>query len=432
MEPAGRQVGDQELGIRIGYLILRFRIYFMNKKFSVGTVFIITLFSCTNLFAQNGLAKKTTTYKVGIFAPLYLDSVFHNNTFRYRQSIPRFIMPALDFVQGAQIALDSLQAGDDYIDATIYDTKSYTEPVPELIRNKKLDSLHLIIGSVKDAEYLQLAGFALQKNIPFISATYPNDGGITGNPFLIMLNATLKTHCEAIYSYILQNHGTDKIYLCRQNGKQEDMVASYFKKKNEQDGKPLLNIQTLNFENNLTAAFLKTKLDSNRHSIIIGASLDETFAGNITKACFDLYKTYNLTLIGMPTWDGFASLNKKNTFTDFPIYYTTAYFNDKEDDFSKMLTAAYHKKYKGKPGDMVFKGFESVYLFTKLLARDPDNFMNVINDSTRKVFCAYNFRPVRLNKEILPAGQAGVTPDYFENKHLYFIKILNGSVSRAW
>ena len=41
-----------------------------------------------------------------------------------------------------------------------------------------------------------------------------------------------------------------------QKGVQEDMVASYFKQINEQDGKPLLNIETLNLDNNLNAAFL--------------------------------------------------------------------------------------------------------------------------------------------------------------------------------
>lgn len=397
----------------------------MIKKFLAGLVFIVSLFSCTNLYAQDVFVKQTSTYKVGIFAPLYLDSVFKNNTFRYNKTMPRFIMPAVDFVQGAIIALDSLQAGEDYIDATVYDSKSYTQPVPILIQNKKLDSLDLIIGSVKDAEYMQLATFAKEHNIPFISATYPNDGGITNNPFLVIVNSTLKTHCNAIYSYLLQNHGTDKIYLCRKTGSQEDMVAGYFKQINEQDGKPLLNIQTLNFDNNLNAAFLKTKLDSNSNSIIIGASLDETFAGQLTQACYDLYKTYPVKLIGMPTWDGFASLLKKNAFKDFPIYYTTAYFNNKEDDFSKTLTAAYLKKYKGKPGDMAFKGFETVYCFTKMLVKYPDNFMSNFNDKNQKVFCEYNFRPVRLSKETL-------TTDYFENKHLYFIKILNGSVSRAW
>ncbi|MEP7254895.1 MAG: ABC transporter substrate-binding protein [Ferruginibacter sp.] len=404
----------------------------MNKKIFAELLILLALSFAFKANAQNDTVKKAPAYKIGIFAALYLDSVFNNNTFRYKQALPRFIMPAVDFVQGAQIALDTLQAGNDNIDAVIYDTKSYTQTVPYLIQNKKLDSLQLIIGSVKDAEYLQLAEFALQKNIPFISVTYPNDAGITANPFLVIVNSTLKSHCDAIYSYILQNHGTGKIYLCRQKGTQEDMIASYFKQINEQDGKPLLNIQTLNFENNLTAALLKTKLDSNSNSVIIGASLDETFAGNITSACYTLHDKYPITLIGMPTWDGFTSLNKKIEFTEFPIYYTTSYFNEKGDDFSKTLTAAYLKKYKGKPTDMAFKGFEAVYLFTKLLALYPGNFMNHINDKNIKVFCEYNFRPVMSKKGSLPAGQAGTTPDYFENKHVYFIKKANGAVSKAW
>jgi hypothetical protein len=203
------------------------------------------------------------------------------------------------------------------------------------------------------------------------------------------------------------------------------MVAAYFKHINEQDGKPLLPIETLNLDNNLNAAFLKSKLDSNRKSVLIGASLDETFANNIARVCFNLYKTFPITLIGMPNWDNFSLLYSKKDLPDFPVYYTTPYYNDKTDVFSKALTAAYYNKYRGKPSDMAFKGFEAVYLFTKLLAKNPDNFINHINDRDLKNFCEYNFRSVRLNKETS-------IPDYFENKHLYLIKILNGAISRAW
>lgn len=397
----------------------------MNKNFITGLFLLFATCSSASANAQNEAELQTPVYKVGIFAPLYLDSVFTKNTFRYRQGVPRFIMPAVDFVQGALIALDSLQAGEDHIDASIYDTKSYKLPVSELIRLKKLDSLQLIIGSVKDEDYLQLAGFALQKNIPFISATYPNVAGITGNPFLVVMNSTLKAHCDAIYSYLLQNHGTDKIYLCRQKGVQEDMVAAYFKQVNEQDGKPLLPIEILNLDNNLHAGYLKTKLDSNRKSVLIGASLDETFAVALAKSSYSLAGTYPITLIGMPNWDNFSSLYNKKDLEDFPIYFTTPFYTDKYDAFSKTLTAAYFKKFKSKPGDMAFKGFETVYLFTKLLAQNPDNFMSHINDKTINVFCEYNFKPVRLNNNI-------AVPDYFENKHLYLVKILNGNISKAW
>ena len=397
----------------------------MNKKFIRGIVFLLALFGSANLFAQTDTAIKQPVYRVGIFAPLYLDSVFSKNTFKYKQAVPRFIAPAVDFVQGALTALDSLQAGEDYINADIYDTKSYSEKVPDLIRNKKLDSLNLIIGSVRDEDFLQLAAFALQKNIPFISATYPNVSGVTANPFLVVMNSTLKSHCDAIYSYILQNHGTDKIYLCRQKGKQEDMVASYFKMMNEPDGKPLLPIETLYMDDNVSSGFLKSKLDSNSTNVIIGGSLDETFAGNLAKASYELHKNYAISLIGMPNWDNFSALYNKKGLAGFPVYFTTPFYTEKSDAYSKSLTTAYYKKYKCKPSDMAYKGFESVYLFTKLLIKNPTDFMSHISDKDLKVFCDYSFKPVKPNNK-------DDEPDYFENKHLYLIKILNGSISKAW
>jgi len=366
------------------------------------------------------------TYKVGIFAPLYLDSIFSNNgTYKYGKEVPKFAQPGLDFVQGAEVALDSMLLWEENVDAYIYDCKSYTKTIPALIKQKRLDSLDLIIGSVKDAEYRQLADFALQKNIPFISATYPNDGGVTNNPFTVIMNSTLKAHCEAIYTYLLQNHGTDKILFYRQKGGQEDKVAGYFKSINEPDGKPLLNIQTILIDSSFSSDKLKPRLDSTRGNIIIGGSLDEGFATSITNACNDLQAQYPITLIGMPNWDGFKFLQKKGNYEEFPVYYTTPYYNNKWDNYSKVLANAYTKKFKSKPTDLAFKGFESVYLFTKLLAKYPNDFMSHLNDKTFKIFCDYNFRPVQLKKD-------AVTPDYFENKHLYFVKVLNGTTSKAW
>lgn len=388
----------------------------------------VTIFSFPGkILAQQDTANIIKPYRVGVFAPLYLDSVFSaEGKFKFKQGMPKFIMPGIDFVNGVQLALDSirLQHNQD-VTAYIFDTKSYKQNVDGLIKSRKLDSLDLIIGSVRDIEYKQLADFALQKNIPFISTTYPNDGGITANPFLVLVNSTLKAHCEALYSFIVQNHGTDKVVFVRKKGAQEDKIASYFKTLNEPDGKPLIDIQTINVDSSISAAALQAKLDSTRQTIIIGASLDEGFAAGLTTACYRLREKFTITLLGMPNWDGFKSLLKKDEFEDFPIYFTTPYFNNKWDDYSKMLSAGYTKKYKGKPGDMVFKGFESAYLFTNLLMAYPTDFMNHLNDRQFKVFSEYNFRPVMLKKD-------NAIPDYFENKHLYFIRILNGSTSKAW
>lgn len=394
----------------------------MHKK-TIAFIITFMVFHHGMLQAQDKKTPVLKTYKVGIFAPLYLDSVFTGNSYRYSRNFPRFILQGLDFVQGAEIALDSMPLPNAIIEASIFDSKSEDEDIDSLILNKKLDKLDLIIGSVRDEDYTALANFALQKNIPFISATFPNDGGITGNPFLVIVNSTLKAHCEAIYAYLLQNHGTDKILLCRKPGSQEDRVAGYLKKMNEPDGKPLLNIHTVNIvDSNFNA--IKYKMDSTKKNVIIGASLDEYFAYNLSAEVASLNKTYPTTLIGMPNWDGFKSFNKKNSFTDFPVFFTTPYYNSKWDAYSKMIQGIYLKKYKGVPSEYTYKGFETVYTFIRLLTTYPDDFMSHLNDTTSKVFTEYNFKPVFNN--------GNVKPDYFENKHLYFLKLEKGKVSKAW
>ena len=378
-------------------------------------------------FAQNNVdTAKVKVYKVAVFAPLYLDSVFTSVKLRNDKSIPKFIMPAVEFVQGAQIAFDTFALNNERVEAFIYDTKSYTQSLPWLIKNKLLDSLDLMIGSVKDIDFKQLADFALEKQIPFLSATYPNDGGVTANPYLGIINSTLKAHCEGIYSFILQNHGTDKIYICKKSGAQEDKIAGYFKTLNEQEGKPpLLNIQTINLDKGISAALLKSKLDTTRRSVIIGGSLDESFAKSLADACYNiLKKNMLLTLIGMPNWDGFKTFTRKDAYNDFPIHFTTPHYVEK-NYYNSIITSEYNRRYKTTPSDMAYKGFQTAYYFTSLLLKYPDDFMAHLNDKTFTVFHDFNFRPV-FTKAVSD------TPDYFENKHLFVMSIINGEILREW
>ncbi|MEO5984609.1 MAG: hypothetical protein ABIP80_03835, partial [Ferruginibacter sp.] len=282
-------------------------------------ILLIILNKSVSLYAQkDSIVPSIKTYNVGIFAPLYLDSVFNGINYKYTRSFPKFVLPGLDFVQGAQVALDSMDKIYGNINAAFYDSKSPSQNIPSLIRNRTLDSLDIIIGSVRDSDYVYLSQFALQKNIPFISATYPNDAGITANPFVVIVNSTLKAHCEAIYSYILQSHGSDKIFLVRKPGPQEDRIAAYFKNINEPDGKPLLNIQMVSINESFLP--LENKLDSVKENIIIGGSLDEKFAARLVASSFTYSKNNAVKVIGMPNWDGFA-LGKKNALQDFPIYF---------------------------------------------------------------------------------------------------------------
>ena len=401
---------------------------FMLFKKCTTLILIGILISFQPLIAQlpTVIPAGNLVCRVAVFAPLYLDSIFHGARLASERSIPKYVMPSLDFVQGAQIGLDSLDLSGQNVEAYIYDTKSTSQPLAWLIQNKLLDSINLIIGSVKDVDFKQLSDFSLKKNIPFISATYPNDGGITANPFVAIVNSTLRAHVEGIYSYIFENHGTDKVYLCRKRGSQEDKIASYFKELNDQEGKPLVSIQTLYFDSSISTSYFKNKVDSLHPVVIIGGSLDEDFARELTDAVYAVgKKNFPITLIGMPNWDGLRFFQRRDAYKDFPIHFTTPYYNAKADQNYNLLSSEYMKRFKSKPSDIACKGFEIAQYFTKLALQYPNEVMSHLNEKKSRIFSEYNFRPVFLKKN---TG----TPDYFENKHLYVMKIVNGSIIREW
>ncbi|MEO6639423.1 MAG: hypothetical protein ABIN25_14180 [Ginsengibacter sp.] len=385
---------------------------------------IILLVQANGSIAQNNYTPADNkVYKVAVFAPMYLDSVFNSMDVSSGSTIPKFIMPAVEFVQGAQIAFDTILLHGKKAEAFIFDSKSFRRPISWLITNRVLDSMDLIIGSVKEPDYQELANFSLEKQIPFVSATYPNDGGVIGNPDLLIVNSTLKAHCEGIFSYLLQKHGTDKIYLVKKKG--DDRIENYFKEINNVDGKPIINMKTIALDSSISSWALLRRIDTLSNTVVIGASLNETFAKKLADACYPIQKKHSLSLIGMPNWDGFKSFSKKDAYAGFPILYTTPHYDAEENSFNDILMQKYFKLYRAKPSDMAYKGFEMAHYFLNILLQHPQNFMANINDSNYSVFHDFHFMPVFLsnNKE---------APDYYENKHLFIMHILNGEVGREW
>jgi len=385
----------------------------MKKLFFVFVLFTSTV----AVNAQEGVKK----YRVGIFASLYLDSSFEGSTYKFSNQMPRHILPGLDFVQGALLAVDSLANTTKNLEVTVYDLRSYDQSLTQLRSQNIFDSLDLMIGSVTGTDYRSLADLALQKNIPFVSATFPNDGGVTNNPFTFIVNSTLPVHCEAIYNFIMRNSATANLVYVRRKGQQEDRLASYFNSFNKNaGGNQLLKWKTVVLSDDFTTNVLRSNLDSTKSNVIICGSLDEVFGMKLVNAANSIRKSYDLELIGMPTWDGMKDLTKPE-YKDLAIYHTSTFYNTGTvaySNFTKRFTELTH----GRPSDVAYKGYELSWLFINLLLKYDQELIQHVNERTFRSFTEYDFKPILNNTN----GR----PDYFENKRIYILKRSNNLVSR--
>ena len=122
----------------------------------------------------------------------------------------------------------------------------------------------------------------------------------------------------------------------------------------------------------------------------------------------------------MPTWNGMGGITG-NSSQKIQIVITSPYNYLQSNPVISSLADDYKADHYSRPSDMVYKGYELMYHFTKLFLSYPDTFINKSSATLFKVSNDYNFEPVRLT-------QTSFIPDYLENKKLYYIKIVNGKI----
>jgi hypothetical protein len=367
-------------------------------------------------FAQEQPSKQ----KIAVFVPLYLDSAFDAaNNYRYDKNFPKFINPGLEFYEGVQLALDSLNKEKAQLEVFVYDTRSSKRNLLEQI-NEIDTAIGLIIAHATAQENWVLAGEAMIRKIPYINVNLPNDGGITNNPYFVMLNPTLRTHVESVYRYLQKYYATNTITVLRKKGQMEDVIKNYMEDYSRSTSAVPLKLKYIDLADSFSVKQLMPLLDSTRQNTFVAASLDESFNRRLLTQFVLAGKQYKTTIIGMPTLDNIERDFTRTEYKGPEIIYGLPFYQNKADKISIGITNYFSTKMYARPSDMVFRGYEVMWKFSKLLSQYKIDLASNLTDKKNKIFTDFDIQPV-LNKQTM-------TMDYFENKKLYFVKWQDGVI----
>ncbi|MEP7376329.1 MAG: ABC transporter substrate-binding protein [Chitinophagaceae bacterium] len=377
------------------------------------------LFFCVAAKAQTD--STIVKHKIAIFAPLYLDSAFDaSHEYKYAKNVfPKFINSGLEFYEGAQLALDSLNKEGSELEIFIYDTRSATETLEQQLAKTESAGIELIIAHCSNNEVRMLSETAAKRKIPIINTTVPNDAGTLSNPFFILLNPTLKTQCEGIYRYIQKYYSINPGIVFRRKGSADDAIKMLFDEYSKSTVAIPLKLRYIELSDNFTGEQLKTYLDSTHNSLCIAGSLDMNFGRQLAMQLASISKSYPITLMGMPTWDGIKEFSKPD-FKGIEIIYSTPFYHAKTDKVSLGIFNHFNTKMYARPSDMVFRGYEVTWKFARLLLTYGKDLSSNLGSKQDKVFTDFDIQPV-LNKKTMML-------DYFENKKLYFLKWQDGII----
>jgi hypothetical protein len=199
---------------------------------------------------------------------------------------------------------------------------------------------------------------------------------------------------------------------------QEDRLKGYFTDIEKKTASVPLKIKYVTLDDGFDAAALAANMDSAQQTVCIAGSLDEAFGARLCALLASL-KTYRTTVIGMPTWDN-LDLSRPE-FAGEEIAYSTPFYINPADTLVKIIQQNFKTRFYSRPSDMVFRGYESIYRFSKLLLLHGKDLSGSIGEKKFKVFNDFEITPVFLNRQTM-------TLDYFENKKLYFVKKMDGNV----
>ncbi|MBS1611061.1 MAG: amino acid ABC transporter substrate-binding protein [Bacteroidetes bacterium] len=393
----------------------------IQRTFVLFATFLLLLTRLNSFGQTDSLPYK---HVIAVFAPLYLDSAFDAAyNYRYDKTFPKFINPGLEFYEGVQLALDSLSKENAPLEVYIYDTRSATKPLSEQLKSPELEDAELILAYCSGQE---LAGFAYQaalKKIPFINVNLPVDGGVKNNPYYVMLNPTLKTHIENLYRYTQKNYALNNIVYFRKKGNMENTIKQYFDESGKTTMSVPLKIKYVELPDSFTINQLKASIDSTKQTLCIAGSLDENFGRKLATQLASITKSYKLTLMGMPTFDNISKDFSRPEYKGLEILYTTPFYNPRTDTVSKSIVNYFNTKLYARPSDMVMRGYEATWRFSKLLIKYKDAISSNLTKKEFNVFREFDIEPV-INKQTN-------TTDYFENKKLFTVKWLDGLIKSA-
>jgi hypothetical protein len=210
----------------------------------------------------------------------------------------------------------------------------------------------------------------------------------------------------------------------RKKGIQEDRLQSALDAYGKTTASVPLKLKYVMLSGNFDSTQLRQHLSKDRMTACVIGSLDLNFGLEVSQRLASLGNEFQVTAVGMPNWDVINEFSKPQ-YKNLEIVYGTPFYISNTHTVASSIQENFKNRFYSRPSDMVYRGYETMYRFGKLLMLHGSNLSSSIGEKKFTVFNDFDIQPVFTNKQ-------NPTLDYFENKKLYFVKKVNGAVAGVY
>jgi len=409
-------------------------------------------------------------FKIALLVPLSLEEADSLNIEQFLLSHQKHFIPFrfIQFYEGALIALDSISKQGMKVEMYVYDVDKNLAKTAKVLQKRELRTMNLIIGPFYNNSFNQVALFAGNFNIPIVNPLSYREAVVNNYSTVIKIKPSNISQVPLIESYIDRFANGSKVFLISQtsyidadnvievsNGikstlepqikisnqnlfdlsfavAQRDTLfditttpPQYIFEgtniypeilENTISDSTLINnnLIRINYATDSLYPFLENASPL-RNNLVVLYGTKKSFVLDVLNRLNESRDTFDIQLIGMPTWERISNLNNVK-MNNLNLSYFSSNYIDYDDENTQNFIYKFRNTYQSEPDEFAYSGFDITYYFLNSLFNLGDNFNK----------CLEHY-PMKMTKTKFHFEKVSSTNN-FENNYWNLLKMNNMSI----
>lgn len=293
----------------------------------------------------------------------------------------------VEMYEGILLAADTLRSLGLEINLHVFDIKSDTADLINLIKHGSLDNMDLIIGPVYSSNLAILTPYANRLNIPVISPVpLFNNSILSGNPNLFLTNSSMGVAQDALARKASQYYDHNFVFI-HADSTGNDPDVKDFKNKifteltsripyDQIRFKELLFYSRSAFDNDSINRLSQAMSDQSGNIVII-ASEDAPVISETLMDIHSINRKFDIKVFGYPSLRGLTNLDPKYFF-DLDVMVYSPYWIDYSKEDIRQFNSDFRRMFLSQPSEMSYAwlGYDIAYYFISGLAIHKKDFIS--------------------------------------------------------
>ena len=320
-------------------------------------------------------------YNVALMMPLQLWNVANIDPDQIipednpKQEFPQKPRAAVEFYEGALMAIDSMRKAGMKVEVWVYDVDDLDSgKTAGILAKPEFANMDLIIGPFSAGPFDEIADFANAHNIGIVSPVSQANRVLFKNPMAVKTLPSSGTQMEQLAVHISKERKDDNVILITSGLLKEQKVCNSFKNEMNRlriaDGKDSI-------KSNQGFSGIEGKLVKDKMNILVIPSTSQAFVTDLIRNLYGLVEKYQITVYGMPAWMDYDNLDFEY-LEALHVHFAAPYFIDYDAPLTKTFIKRYRSIYGGDPTSFSFAGYDITLFFLQQLQSTGTGFVPTV------------------------------------------------------